>query len=386
VFLFALGALVTLFIAASVLFALVLPRRPRGLERISLLVISFVRLAFIGLSSIVRQYDAKDAVLAPTGPVCIVAQLLTWAGGFIVGFALMLYSTTHNFSDALLQATTGLFTVGAIHPGGPPNLALDITAGATWVVVVTLQIAYLPSLYAAFNRREGLVALLESRSGVPAWGPEILMRHQIVGITDTLPAFYATWESWSADLAESHTTYPVLLFFRSPEPWYSWLIGLLSVLDAAAMHLALAPTRASSQARLCLRMGFTALTRIAVTLGWEVDPDPDPAGPIKLSYAEFEEAVEMMRETGFEMERSAEDAWPDFVGWRVNYEAVAYRLAAHIVAPPAPWSGARPHLRRSTESPHRPPQRTPSGFSDGAQSPRPLPGGDDGAATEEVSS
>jgi hypothetical protein len=359
--LFVLGALVYAAIAVNVLFALVLPRRPRGFERITFRVNSLVRLVFIGLSHLVRRYEAKDSVLAPTGPFCVVAQLATWAGGLIVGVAMMLYSTTHNFPDALRQACTSLFTVGAIHSGGRANVALDIAAGATWVIVVTLQIAYLPSLYASFNRREGLVALLESRAGVPAWGPEILMRHQIVGITDTLPDFYATWEEWSADLAESHTTYPVLLLFRSPEPWYSWLVGLLAVLDAAALHLALAPAQASSQARLCLRMGFTALMRIAVTLGWDVDLDPDPAGPIDLTFAEFEEAVTMMRETGFAMERTAEEAWPDFVGWRVNYEQVAYRLAARIVAPPAPWSGPRPHLHGSIEPPHRPPQRTPTG-------------------------
>ena len=359
--LFVLGALVYAAFAVNVLFALVLPRRPRGFERITFRVNSLVRMAFIGLSHFARRYESKDTVLAPTGPVCVVAQLATWAVGFIIGVAMMLYSTTHNFPDALRQACTSLFTVGAIHSGGPANVALDIAAGATWVIVVTLQIAYLPSLYASFNRREGLVALLESRAGVPAWGPEILMRHQIVGITDTLPDFYAAWEAWSADLAESHTTYPVLLLFRSPEPWYSWLVGLLAVLDAAALHLALAPARASSQARLCLRMGFTALTRIGVTLGWEIDPDPDPAGPIDLTFAEFQEAVNMMRETGFEMERTAEEAWPDFVGWRVNYEQVAYRLAARIGAPPAPWSGPRPHLRGSIEPPHRPPQRTPTG-------------------------
>ena len=166
----------------------------------------------------------------------------------------MLYSTTNDLGDALFQALASLFTVGAVHVGGPQNSAIDILAGAIWVVVVTLQIAYLPALYGAFNRREGLVALLESRAGVPAWGPEVLVRHQLVGITDTLPEFYAAWEAWAADLAESHTTYPVVLLFRSPEAWYSWLIGLLAVLDGAAMHLALAPRSASSQARLCLRM------------------------------------------------------------------------------------------------------------------------------------
>jgi hypothetical protein len=362
-FLFALGVVVVLLTGASLLFTMVLPRSPRGFERESVFVNRMVRLAFLGLSRLVRTYEAKDAILAPTGPVALVAQLLSWAGGFVVGFALMLYSTTNDLGDALLQALASLFTVGAVHVGGQQNSAIDILAGAIWVVVVALQIAYLPALYGAFNRREGLVALLESRAGVPAWGPEVLVRHQLVGITDTLPEFYAAWEAWAADLAESHTTYPVLLLFRSPEAWYSWLIGLLAVLDGAAMHLALAPSSASSQARLCLRMGFTALNRIAKTLGWEVDPDPSPEGPIALTYEEFAEAVEALRDAGFSMESDAERAWPVFVGWRVNYERVAYRLADRVTAPPAPWSGPRRHLRSGPVAPRRPPQRSPGGFS-----------------------
>jgi len=225
---------------------------------------------------------------------------------------------------------------------------------------VALQIAYLPALYGAFNRRESLVAMLESRAGVPAWGPEVLARHQLVGIIDTLPEFYASWEEWSADVAESHTTYPVMLLFRSPDPWFSWLVGLIAVLDGAAMHLAVAPSTASSQSRLCLRMGFTALNRIAKVLGWEVDPDPSPEGPIDLTFEEFADAVDMLEHVGFPMERTAEEAWPDFRGWRVNYETVAYRLADRLTAPPAPWSGRRRHLRSGPVAPNRPPQRSPS--------------------------
>ena len=212
-----------------------------------------------------------------------------------------------------------------------------------------------------FRSRESLVALLESRAGVPAWGPELLARHQLVGITDTLPDLYAAWEGWSADVAESHTTYPVLLLFRSPEPWYSWVLGLLAVLDAAAMQLALAPSQASSQARLCLRMGFTLLNRVATTLRMEVDDDPNPEGPIQLTFAEFERAVVMLVSVGFATERNAEEAWADFRGWRVNYENVAYRLADRFTVPPAPWSGQRRHMRSGPVEPRRPPQRRPGG-------------------------
>ncbi len=359
-FLFAVGLLVVLATGLSVLFTMVLPRRPAGIGRASLWINRVVRVCFLGLSRLARSYEAKDAILALVGPVALVAQLLAWAAAFILGFALMLQPTTHDLADGLLQALGSLFTVGTIHPGGAENLPLDVGAGAIWVVVVALQIAYLPALYAAFSQREGLVAMLESRAGVPAWGPEVLARHQLVGIIDTLPDFYSSWEAWSADLAESHTTYPVMLLFRSPEPWFSWLLALLAVLDGAALHLALSPATASSNARLCLRMGFTALDRIGSMLGWELDPDPLPDTPIELTYEEFERAVLMLEEVGFPVERRAAEAWPDFHGWRVNYETAAYRLADRLVVPPAPWSGPRRQIGRQIVEPRRPPHRRPA--------------------------
>ncbi len=67
----------------------------------------------------------------------------------------------------------------------------------------------------------------------------------------------------------------------------------------------------------------------------------------------------MLDHVGFPMERTAAEAWPDFRGWRVNYESVAYRLCDHLTAPPAPWSGNRRHLRSGIVAPKRPPQRSP---------------------------
>src|SRR5580693_5666724 len=355
------GLVIVAMTVGDVIFTMVLPRRPSGVERLSLQVNRIVRLCFVLASHLAKTYERQDAILAPTGPVALVGQLLFWAGCLVLGFALILVGAGVSFADGLLQALTALFTVGAVHIGGDANTGVDISIGAIWVVIVALQIAYLPALYSSFNRRESLVALLESRAGVPAWGPELLARHQLVGITDTLPDLYAAWEEWAADVAETHTTYPVLLLFRSPEPWYSWLLGLIAVLDAAAMHLALAPSRASSQARLCLRMGFTLLNRVATTLRIPVDDDPNPEGPIELTFAEFDRAVVMLMSVGFATERGAEEAWADFRGWRVNYESVAYRLADRLTVPPAPWSGQRRHMRSGPVEPRRPPQRRPGG-------------------------
>ena len=96
-------------------------------------------------------------------------------------------------------------------------------------------------------------------------------------------------------------------------------------------------------ARLCLRGGFTCLAAIARARGFDVPEQPDPNDGISLTYDDFVEAIERLRRVDFPLERSSKDAWLDFVGWRVNYEAAAYALARAIDAPPALWSGPRRH-------------------------------------------
>ena len=111
---------------------------------------------------------------------------------------------------------------------------------------VALQIGYLPTLYAAFNRRESLITMLDSRAGVPSWGPELLARTHYglesgVSAVSELPELFETWEQWSADVSETHTTYAPLVWFRSPRPLSSWVTAQLAVLDSAALYLTLLP-------------------------------------------------------------------------------------------------------------------------------------------------
>ena len=133
---------------------------------------------------------------------------------------------------------------------------------------------------------------------------------------------------------------------------------MLAVMDGAALHLALAPTAAPPEARLALRAGFTALRDIADVVGIAYDADPLPNAPIKLRYEEFLEGVKRAEDAGFRSERSAEDAWPHFQGWRVNYEAIVYGLARKVDAVPAMWSGPRDWTVDAL-APIRPPHRRP---------------------------
>ncbi len=204
--------------------------------------------------------------------------------------------------------------------------------------------------------------MLESSAGTPAWGPELLARRYLVGIEGNLDSFYGDWERWSADVAESHTTYPALLYMRSPHPTNSWLVGLIAVLDSAALYLSVCPSAAPAEARLCVCMGFTCLRDIARAIRIPFDPDPRPDGDIDLTFEEFLDAVARLEQATVPLERSAEEAWAHFKGWRVNYEAIAYTSADIVFAPPGAWIGSRRYPDDATgvaKFPNRPVDRRP---------------------------
>jgi hypothetical protein len=295
-----------------------------------------------------RGYERLDRILATQAASIVLGQLVVWLGIFLAGFTLLLWPAHGRaITGALTDAGSSLFTLGFAEPSGAGPAVVIFIAAASGLAVVALQIGYLPALYAAFNRRETEIALLNARSGAPSWGPELLARtYYALGTetsaVNTLPDLYATWERWAADVAESHTTYLPLVRFRSPRPYSSWVTSLLAVLDSAALILTLAPDEAPTiPARLCLRGGFSCLVRVATAMGFDPPEEADPNATIKLTYEEFTEAVKRMREVGFKISREPEEAWPDFVGWRVNYEGPAYQIAAAIDAVPALWSGPR---------------------------------------------
>jgi hypothetical protein len=342
---------VFLIVAAgwSVIGTVVVPRRIRS--RLARSVAIFVDAVFHSLADRFDTYEPRDRILATQAPIQVILQIVVWLAVFELGFGLLLwpFAGDAGLAGAFEVAGSSLCTLGYLAPrAGAPQGLVDLAA-LVGLGTVALQIGYLPTLYAAFNRREGLVTMLDSRAGVPSWGPELLARTHYglgtgVSFVEELPELFQEWEGWSADVSESHTTYIALIAFRSPRPLSSWLTAQLAVLDAAALYLSLTPDAPGAiSARLCLRGGFTCLAAVARARGFDIPDNPDPNDGISLTYKEFVEALDRLRGVDFPLERPSEKAWLDFVGWRVNYEAAAYALARAIDAPPALWSGPRRH-------------------------------------------
>jgi hypothetical protein len=359
---FAGGVVLLAFTMFSVVGTLVVPRNVDSrLSRFSEWLLDGI---FRWATRRVRLYETRDRVLAWQAPMALLVRLSAWLGLLVVSFALLILpSVNGGVGNAFADAGSSLFTLGYAAPHGGGGTVLEYLAAFTGLVVVGLQVGYLPTLYAAFNRRETEVSLLIARAGAPAWGPEILARTRW-GIYDgdarpVLDELFTAWERWAAEVAESHTTYFTLARLRSPRPWSHWLTSLIAVMDAAAMHLAVAPSHEPKlSARLCLRMGFVALDQIARTMRLAVPDDPNPDGEISVGFEDFTAATAMLRELGYPIDRSDEEAWPQFRGWRVNYDTAALALASALDAPPALWTGSRRWPSVSVP-PRRPPARSP---------------------------
>jgi hypothetical protein len=362
------GVVIVVVSARSVIGTLIVPRAVSSW--LTNKVDWIVDRAYRVVSARIHDHRRRDRVLASQVATLLIAQIAVWLLMFFLGFSLILWPlVSGGITNAFDTAGPALWEIGWRRPfSGLPGAVLDV-ASLTGLITITLQIAYLPTLYSAFNRRETEVALLNARAGVPSWGPELLARtHYALGsgvsTIDTLPQLYADWERWAADVTESHTTYLPLVRFRSPRPLSSWVTALLAILDSAAMMLALSPQQAPTvPARMCLRSGFLCFREIGRAMGFDIPDEPDPAGTISLTYQEFLDAIERMRKVDFPIERDPQDAWPDFVGWRLNYEQAAYLIAEAVDAVPALWSGPR-RLPGAPIPPIRPPLGRPPDGSD----------------------
>jgi hypothetical protein len=341
------GALLVITVAVSVVGTLMVPR-PIG-SWLTRLVDRSINAAFRLATAPVHNFLRRDKILAAQAPLILLGQLAAWLGIFFIGYSLLLWPFETDITTAFTTAGPGLWEIGSYTVHGAGERAIQDAASLTGIITVTLQISYLPSLYSAFNRRENEVTLLNARAGVPSWGPELLNRtHYALGsgasTINTLPDLYGMWERWAADVAESHATYLPLVRFRSPRPLSSWVVALLAVLDSAALFLALSPQLAPTvPARLCLRSGLLCFGQIGRAMGLDVPDTDDPPATISLTYQEFLDAIETLRAVDFPIEREPADAWPDFAGWRVNYEQAAYAVAMAVDAVPALWSGPRHH-------------------------------------------
>lgn len=335
------GVLLVVWTLGSAIKTVVVPRAYQS----SLTRVHFVvwRRIFDLVARPSRSFAARDGVMALYSPIALVTLPAQWVSLVVVGFTAIDWGTgVRPLTEAFVTSGSSLLTLGFVRPPGTWRVLIAFVEAGIGLVLVSLMISYLPTIYGAFSRRESLVGMLEVRAGLPPSPAELLTRYQRVRMLDQLDSdLFQPWEAWFVDVEESHTSHPSLVYFRSPHPERSWITAAGCVLDTAALTISVLDRPYNARGPLMMRSGFFCLRRIADFYSLPYDPDPAPDAPISVSRREFDLLCVELEAAGVPLKADRDQAWRDFAGWRVNYDAVLLQLCALVMAPPARWSSDR---------------------------------------------
>jgi hypothetical protein len=328
---------------------IILPRRATGRFRITRIFYILTWKPWVFLTRQLHDPRQRESVFSYYGPLSLIFLLIVWAAGMIFGFALIFYSLGSPFNDAMLKhgfrsdlyvSGTTIFTLGLgdVTPSNVWTRALTILEAGTGFGFLAVVMGYFPVLYGAFSRREVSIALLDARAGSPPTAAELLRRHSYEGAENALSLLLVEWERWSAELLESHISYPLLCYFRSQHTNQSWISALTAILDTSALLIAGVRGHEARQAQLTFAIARHAMVDLAQIFSLA----PLNQAADRLPLQRYEELYSLLCQSGVSVCRDGH-SFERLRDMRAMYEGYAEALSAYLRMPLPPWIPANPH-------------------------------------------
>jgi hypothetical protein len=328
---------------------IILPRRAIGRFRLTRLFYVTTWRPWAFLCRRIADLRKRESAYSYYGPLSLIFLLVLWAAGMVVGFALIFYSLGSSFNDTQQKADirsdlyvsgTTIFTLGLgdVTPRNPASRALIILEGGTGLGFLAVVMGYFPVLYSAFSRREVSISLLDARAGSPPTAAELMKRHSYQGAESVLSLLLVEWERWSAELLESHISYPLLCYFRSQHTNQSWISALTAILDTSALLIAGVQGHEARQAQLTFAMARHALVDLSQI--FSVPPVSD--APDRLPPERYEELYKLLCQSGVSVCRDGR-SMERLREMRGLYEGYAQGLSDYLQMRLPPWIASEPH-------------------------------------------
>ena len=342
---FAIGVAIVLIVIWDAFEVIILPRRVTRRFRLSRFFYrNFWRL-WKSITRLIPVKKARESAFGIFGPISLLILVAVWAVGLVIGFALMQYgsgsavniavpSATGSFwTDMYLSGTT-FFTLGLgdVIPRSSVARGLVVVEAGLGFGFLAGVIGYLPFIYGSFSKREVSITLLDSRAGTPPSAGELLRRHSYPHGPDALRELLKEWELWSAELMESHLSYPVLAYFRSQHDNQSWVASLTAILDTCALIMVGIDGACERQAELTFAIARHAVVDLSQVFGTSPRPLPDD----RLPGAELRRIRDVLAQHGLKLHDGAA-ADTRLVELRGMYEPYVFALAAYLNQPLPPW-------------------------------------------------
>jgi len=338
------GAIIIILILLDAFESVVLPRRVQRHFRFSAWFYRNTWIPWARIAARIKSPSRRENFLGYFGPLSLLFLFMLWAAGLILGFSLLQFGAGKHVRLGNEPVTFGLlmyhsgetfFTLGYgdVTPATPIARALAVTEAGMGFGFLAVVIGYLPTIYSGFSRREIEISLLDVRAGSPPTAAELLMRFRNSPQGNNLDNVLRSWERWSAEVLESHLSYPVLSFFRSQHNNQSWLGALTTILDASALIIAGIDQIPAEQAR----MTFAMARHAAVDLAQVVNARYDPHSPDRLGAVELTGLRKLLASNGLNMRDDTKSA--DKLSYlRSMYEPYVAGIARNLLINLPPWS------------------------------------------------
>ncbi len=290
----------------------------------------------------VRQGNRRENVLTVFGPLSLILLIALWALGLILSFALLHWGVGSEVGTAdhrsgfgvdLYMSGTTFFTLGLgdVTPQTTLARALTVVEAGMGFGFLALVIGYLPLISQAFSRREVSISMLDARAGSPPTAAQLLRRHLRDGDGD-LRGLLRDWERWSAELLESHISYPVLAYFRSQHDNQSWVAALTTILDACSLVIAGIESTPVLTARLTFAMARHAVVDLCAV--FRLTPAPPAVDRLPLAQAKRLETFL----AAVDVRLSADEAaLAKLTALRATYEPHVHALSSYLLMPMPEW-------------------------------------------------
>jgi hypothetical protein len=340
---FAAGVAIFLVVVWDAFEAIILPRRVTRRFRLTRLFYRTSWRIWRFIVCLVQDRKTREALLGFFGPISLLVLIAVWATGLVFGFGLMQYGAGSAVSvagqqpglatDVYLSGTT-FFTLGLgdVVPRSGLARALVVAEAGFGFGFLAAIIGYLPFIYASFAKREVEISLLDSRAGTPPTAGELLRRHSYDGGQEALHDLLGDWELWSAELMESHLSYPVLAYFRSQHDNQSWIASLTAILDTCALVKAGIEGACERQADLTFAIARHAIVDLSQVFG--TPPSHMPFD--RLPPSDLRRLRDTLAQHGLNL-NDTQEAEDELVELRKMYEPYVFALATYLTQALPPW-------------------------------------------------
>lgn len=337
------GIAIVVAVLLDALETVVLPRRVRRQFRLTSWFYGNSWTIWSRLTSHITTQGRRESFLGYFGPLSLIFLLALWAAGLIFGFALLQYgggdhvrlnSAQVTFRMLLYHSGETFFTLGYgdIVPDSGLARALAVIESGMGFAFLGIVVGYIPTIYSAFSRREIEISLLDARAGSPPTAAELLARFGNCPQQEVLDKIFRDWERWSAEVLESHLSYPVLSFFRSQHNNQSWLGALTTILDASALVIAGVDNIKNEQAKIT----FAAARHAVVDLAQVVEAKYDPDAPNRFPPEDAVRLRQLLADRNLRV-RDGETFDSKLAKLRLMYEPYVQATASKLLITLPPW-------------------------------------------------